>query len=86
MAERTEHGWRRHRQSDRPTREAFGDRQNPHEIYRDIETGNMIYVGPNGRTHVFTPGDKHHTSFYTTRLYRRKRVRRGRWIRLQLPG
>jgi hypothetical protein len=43
MAKRTEHGELRHEQGDRPTREAFRDRQNPQEVYLDLETGNMIY-------------------------------------------
>ncbi|MBX2999697.1 MAG: hypothetical protein KF893_14355 [Caldilineaceae bacterium] len=43
MAERTEHGWERHGQGDRPTREAFQDRQNPQEVYRDLTNGNTIY-------------------------------------------
>ena len=51
MAKRTDHGDLRHEQGDRPTGEAFRDRQNPQEVYLDLETGNMIYVGANGRTH-----------------------------------
>ena len=82
MAERTEHGWERHGWEDRPTSEALRDRENPREVYQDIETGNMVYVGRNGRTHIFTPNGKHHTSFRTDRPERRRNVRRGRWIRI----
>jgi hypothetical protein len=83
MAERTEHGWERHEQGDRPTREAFQDRQNPQEVYRDLTNGNMIYVGRNGRTHIFTSEGRHHTSFRTERSERRRNVKRGRWLRLE---
>jgi len=82
MAKRTEHGDLRHEQGDRPTREAFRDRQNPQEVYLDLETGNMIYVGANGRTHFFTPRGEHHTSFRTTASDRQRNVRKGRWQRL----
>jgi len=81
MAKRTEHGNLRHEQGDRPTREAFHDRQNPQEVYLDLETGNMIYVGANGRTHFFTSGGQHHTSFRTTASDRQRNVRKGRWQR-----
>lgn len=46
MAKRTEHGDLRHEQGDRPMRDAFRDQQNPQEIYLDLETGHLIYVGP----------------------------------------
>jgi hypothetical protein len=82
MAKRTEHGNLRHEQGDRPTREAFHDRQNPQEIYLDLETGNLIYIGANGRTHFFTADGRHHTSFYTTRSGRQRRVRIGQWMRV----
>jgi len=55
MAKRTEHGELRHEQGDRPTREAFRDRQNPQEVYLDLGTGNTIYIGANGRTHFLHP-------------------------------
>lgn len=83
MSERTEHGAQRHEQGDRPTQEAFRDRENPREIYQDLETNNMIYVGLRGRTHVFTPEGKHHTSFRTTKRGRQQRLRQGRWIRIE---
>lgn len=82
MAERTEHGQERHRQDDRPTTEAFQDREHPREVYRDADSGYMLYVGPNGRTHVFTPDGRHHTSFRTTRRNRQRRVYAGRWMRV----
>jgi hypothetical protein len=80
MSERTEHGQERHQQDDRPTAEAFEDRDNPREVYQDVDSGYLIYVGPNGRTHVFTPEGRHHTSFRTTRRNRQRRVHSGRWI------
>ena len=86
MSERTEHGQERHRQDDRPTAEAFQDREHPHEVYQDVASGYTIYVGMNGRTHIFTPDGRHHTSFRTTRLNRQQRVQAGRWIRIQEQG
>jgi hypothetical protein len=83
MAERTEHGQERHQQDDRPTAEAFQDQAQPSEVYHDVDSGYVIYVGVNGRTHVFTPDGRHHTSFRTTRRNRQQRVQSGRWIRVQ---
>jgi hypothetical protein len=80
--QRTEHGRLRHSQGDRPTGEAFRDRERPLEIYRDLETDNWVYIGPRGRTHIFTQDQKHHTSFRTTRHGRQQRVQSGRWIRI----
>ena len=80
MSERTEHGEERHHQEDRPTSEAFRDRENLREIYQDADSGFLIYVGSNGRTHVFTSDGRHHTSFRTTRQNRQRRLRSGRWI------
>ena len=79
MSERTEHGQERHQQDDRPTAEAFQDRDNPREVYQDVDSGYVIYVGTNGRTHVFTADGRHHTSFRTTRRNRQQRVLSGRW-------
>jgi hypothetical protein len=81
MAEHTEHGQERHHQDDRPTAEAFADWDNPREVYQDVESGYSVYRGVNGRTHIFTPDGRHHTSFRTTRRNRQQRVQSGRWIR-----
>ena len=78
---RTSHGSDRHSQGDRPTSEALQDRNNPREVYYDNHTGNTIYVGKNGRTHVFTPDGQHHTSFTTTRKNRIQRVIDEIWTR-----
>jgi hypothetical protein len=86
MAERTEHGQERHRQDDRPTAEAFQDREHPHEVYQDVDSGYMIYVGMNGRTHIFTADGRHHTSCRTTRRHRQQRVQAGCWLRVQEQG
>ncbi len=83
MVERTEHGQERHQQDDRPTAEACADRDNPREVYQDVDSGYEIYVGMNGRTHIFTSDGRHHTSFRTTRRNRQQRVQTGRWIRIQ---
>jgi hypothetical protein len=83
MAERTEHGQERHQQDDRPTAEAFQDQAQPREVYHDVDSGYVIYVGAHGRTHVFTPDGRHHTGFRTTRRNRHQRVQSGRWIRVQ---
>ena len=83
MSERTEHGQERHQQDNGPTAEAFQDRDNPREVYQDIASGYSIYVGTNGRTHVFTADGRHHTSFRTTRRNRQQRVLSGRWSRVQ---
>ena len=81
MAERTEHGQERHRQDDRPRAEAFADRDNPRRVYQDVESGYSVYIGVDGRTHIFTPNGRHHTSFRTTRRNRQQRIQSGRWIR-----
>lgn len=73
MLERTSHGQQRHAQADRPTQEAFRDRKNPRETYHDLDTCNWVFIGPRGRTHIFLPNGKHHTSFRTT-----KRARQGK--------
>ena len=83
---RTPHGEERARKVSRPTEEAFRDKANPKEIYEDIKTGNFIFVGKNGRTHVFTSDGKHHTSFRTTSSNRRSRENSGRWRRIILEG
>ena len=80
MLERTSHGHQRHAQADRPTQEAFRDRQNPRETYHDLDTGNWVFIGPRGRTHIFLPNGKHHTSFRTTKRARQRRVQSGKWI------
>jgi hypothetical protein len=81
MTGRTEHGWERHLQGDRPTSQAIRDRENAREVYLDTETGHTAYVGNNGRTHIFTPDGRHHTSFRTTDNGRRERVLNGKWVR-----
>ncbi len=54
MPKRTQHGHLRHSQEDRPTQEAFRDRNNPQEIYRDQNTQNWVFVGPQGKDeHTF---------------------------------
>ncbi len=83
MAERTEHGQERHEEDTRPTSEAFQDRNDPVEVYQDLDTGYYVYVGKSGRTHIFLADGRHHTSFRTTRKGRLKRVRQGRWRQLQ---
>ena len=82
MAERTEHGQERHRQDDRPTAEAFQDREYPCEVYQDVDSGYTIYIGMNGRTHIVTLDGRHHTSFRTTRRNCQQRVQAGRWMRV----
>ena len=82
MAERTEHGQERHRQDDPPTPEALQDRAHPREVYQDVDSEYTIYIGMNGRTHIFTPDGRHHTSFRTTRRKRQQRVQAGRWMRV----
>ena len=39
-------------------------------------------IGRNGRTHVFTPEGRHHTSFHTSRRNRQKRVQSGKWLQI----
>lgn len=77
---RTIHGWDRHREGSRPTTYAFQDRDNPEEVYEQ-DDGRMVYVGQNGRTHIFD-GDRHHTSFYSKKADRRRKARAGRWRRI----
>ncbi len=83
MSERTEHGQERYQQDDRLTAEAFQDRENPREVYQDVDSGYSTYVGTNSRTHIFTADGRLHTSFRTTRRNRQQRVQAGRWIRVQ---
>ncbi|MCP4540457.1 MAG: hypothetical protein GY832_25240 [Chloroflexi bacterium] len=85
FAKRTPHGERRHAQGDRPTSQALQDMQNPREVYINNETGNQVYVGRKGRTHFFTPDGQHHTSFYSTKSYRARKVSNGQWTRLPRP-
>ena len=80
--DRTPHGLDRSQEEDRRTQQAFNDRDNPLEVYRDNETGNTVYVGKNKRTHIFTPEGMHHTTFNTTRANRISRVLRGKWTRI----
>ena len=77
----TSHGKHRMQDSDRPSAYARQDRLQPKETYIDNETGYSIYVGPNGRTHIFTTDDKYHTSFITTRRNRILRTSTGKWTR-----
>ena len=77
----TSHGKHRMQDSDRPSAYARQDRLQPKETYIDNETGYSIYVGPNGRTHIFTADDKYHTSFITTRRNRILRTSTGKWTR-----
>lgn len=88
MVKRTPHGEGRHEGGERPTAEAARDSAAAHEIYRDAESGHYVFVGPRGRTHVFTADGVHHTSFRTTRANRDRRLHEGRWehvVREDLP-
>ncbi|MDZ7289383.1 MAG: hypothetical protein ONB44_11235 [candidate division KSB1 bacterium] len=78
---RTVHGWQRHREGTRPTAFAFQDRDYPEEVYEQND-GRMVYVGKNGRTHIFD-GDRHHTSFYSRKNGRQRKVKSGRWRRIK---
>ncbi len=77
---RTVHGQQRHREGDRPTVEAFQDKEKPSEIYLQKD-GRLVYVGKSGRTHIFE-GEAHLTSFRTTKRVRARKVQEGRWQRL----
>ncbi|MGB7924946.1 MAG: hypothetical protein WCF57_17025 [Pyrinomonadaceae bacterium] len=89
MVKRTSHGEDRHADAGRPTSEAASDRETAREIYQDIESGQYIFIGARGRTHVFTADGQHHTSFRTTQANRESRVSEGKWERMErdeLPG
>lgn len=77
----TSHGKQRIQDPDRPSAYARQDRLQPKEMYIDNETSYLIYVGSNGRTHIFTDDDKYHTSFITTRRHRILRASTGKWTR-----
>jgi hypothetical protein len=79
MVKRTSHGEERPADAGRPTSEAVGDKATTSEIYLDIESGNYIFIGQRGRSHVFTADGQHHTSLRTTRGNRQARVRDGKW-------
>jgi hypothetical protein len=83
MAKRTPHGEERHEDAGRPTSEATNDKAVSSEIYLDIESGYYVFVGPRGRTHVFTADGQHHTSFRTTLANRVSRVNDGKWERVE---
>lgn len=83
MTKRTPHGEERHADAGRPTSEAAGDKAAAQEIYRDVESGYYIFVGPRGRTHVFTAEGLHHTSFRTTKANRQQRQNEGKWERIE---
>jgi hypothetical protein len=82
MVKRTPHGEGRREEEERPTAEAAQDKAAAREIYRDVESGYYVFVGPRGRTHVFTENGDHHTSFRTTRANRERRVDEGKWERV----
>jgi hypothetical protein len=82
MVKRTRHGESRHEGSERPTAEAARDKEAAHEIYRDDESGFYVFIGPRGRTHVFTENGEHHTSFRTTAANRQRRLDEGKWERV----
>ncbi|HJQ31547.1 MAG TPA: hypothetical protein VJ866_05195 [Pyrinomonadaceae bacterium] len=82
MVKRTSHGESRHEGGERPTAEAARDKATAHEIYRDVESGLYVFVGPRGRTHVFTASGEHHTSFRTTAANRQRRLDEGKWERV----
>ena len=89
MVKRTPHGEGRREGGGRPTAEAARDKTAAREIYRDVESGHYIFIGPRGRTHVFTGEGEHHTSFRTARANRERRVDEDRWERVsrdELPG
>ncbi|MCL4709059.1 hypothetical protein KJ068_28185 [bacterium] len=77
---RTIHGQERHRSGDRPTLQAFQDKEKPVETYLQRD-GRIIYIGSNGRTHIFE-GEKHLTSFRTTKQTRERKVKKGFWQKL----
>lgn len=79
MVKRTSHGEDRHADSGRPTTDAVSDKAIASKIYLDIESGYYIFIGPRGRTHVFTEKGEHHTSFRTTQSNRQNRVGIGKW-------
>jgi hypothetical protein len=54
MNKRTPLGEERHEGGERPTAEAAQDKESASEIYLDAESGLYVFIGPRGRTHVFT--------------------------------
>jgi len=88
MAERTPHGEERHEDEERPTSEALRDKAETNEIYFDVESEYYVFVGEKGRTHIFTAGGLHHTSFRTTKRNRLERQSSNKWeivLREDLP-
>lgn len=77
---RTVHGQQRHREGNRPTAQAFQDKDNPIEVYQQRD-GRMVYVGRNSRTHIFE-GERHLTSFRMAKRARDRKMRMGYWKRL----
>ncbi len=83
MVRRTSHGEDRHADADRPTSEAASDKKAAQEIYQDSESNHYVFIGPRGRTHVFTAEGLHHTSFRTTQANRQQRLNDGAWERIE---
>lgn len=82
MIRRTSHGENRHADAGRPTSEAASDKKAAQEIYQDSKSGHYVFIGPRGRTHVFTAEGLHHTSFRTTQTNRQQRLNDGAWERI----
>jgi len=81
--ERTPHGKKRHEGEESPTSEAAKDKAEATEIYIDAETNYYIFVGAQGRTHIFTAENLHHTSFRTTQKNRFERQISCKWERIE---
>ncbi len=80
---RTQHAQERHRDRERPASTALRDalRANGESIYRDVQAGTWIVIGPRSRVHVFNDSGHHVTSVVYPGETIRKRTTQGKWRR-----
>lgn len=78
---RTRHSQVRHLDRRRPAATAFRDalRADEESIFRDVEEGTWVVIGPKNRVHVFNDGALHVTSVVYQGETIRQRTRRGKW-------
>lgn len=78
---RTHHAEARHRDRERPASTALRDalKASSQSIYRDVEQGTWIVIGPRSRVHVFNDSGRHVTSVVYPGETIRNRTTQGRW-------
>ena len=79
---RTRHSEARHLDPKRPAASAFGDALNARagSIFRDVEEGTWVVIGPKNRVHVFNQEALHVTSVVYSGETVHGRTTRGKWL------